>query len=285
MTGFKHILANLSDPQSSAAVLELAILLGRDHEAHVAALHIRPDLANAIPLVGEGMSSSMVEEMLNAAEERATERAKQIKAQFDDARHRHNISIPKGPGAAGFSAMWHEEVGQEEDVLANAARLTDLVVVGRPSPDDDSPSISAINAALLEGGRPVLLAPPTAPVVIGRNIAIFWNGSAEVSHAVAAALPLLRRADKVSILSARENDLASPDDLSAYLAWHGISASIRTVSSGGNVGERLLAEADSVGADLVVMGAYTHSRLRQLILGGVTHYMLYSAKLPIFLSH
>ncbi len=286
MTAYRTILACLSDADTAPATLGLAFLLGRDHQCHVEALHVRADAASAVPLVGEGMSGAMVEEMLAVAERQTAERAGRVRTQFDAACHQcaaSMVTVPTVPQT--FSALWREEVGREEEVVANAGRLTDLLVLAKPLPDRDTPSIMTLNAALMETGRPVLLAPPATPQTVGRNVAVFWNGSAEASRAVAAAMPILRRAEKVAVLSAREEDGVFPGELAGYLSWHEVQASVHTFVAGAHVGQTLLAEAAGLGADLVVMGAYTHSRLRQLILGGVTRHVLHAAPLPVLFCH
>lgn len=290
MTGYRTILACLSDADTAPATLGLALLVGRDHAAHVEALHVRIDPASAVPLVGEGMSGAMVEEMLSVAERQATERAQGIRTLFDQICSSQGIVRMEAPSAElQLSAHWREEVGREEEVLADVGRLTDLVVIARPKPESDVPSVMTLNAALMESGRPLLLAPPTQPTSVGRKVAVFWNGSIEASRAVAAALPFLAKAETVVILSAREEEATSPGELVKYLAWHGISASkhcFAVGSAGGTqVAQTLLDEAVTRGADLVVMGAYTHSRLRQLILGGVTRHVLHYANLPVLLCH
>jgi nucleotide-binding universal stress UspA family protein len=290
MTGYRTILACLSDADTAPATLGLALLVGREHAAHVEALHVRIDPADAVPLVGEGMSGAMVEEMLGIAERQAVERAQGIYALFDQICVRQGIPRAEAPFSdPQLSAHWREEVGQEEEVLALAGRLTDMLVVARPMPESDAPSVMTLNAALLESGRPLLLAPPNLPSSVGKNIAVFWNGSIESTRAVAAALPFLRQAETVVILSAREENDAQPSELGKYLAWHGISASEHAFSpagtGGSQVAQMLLDEAVTRGADLVVMGAYTHSRLRQLIMGGVTRHVLHSANLPVLLCH
>jgi nucleotide-binding universal stress UspA family protein len=290
MTGYRTILACLSDADSAPATLGLALLVGRSHAAHIEALHVRIDPASAVPLVGEGMSGAMVEEMLGVAERQAIERAQGIHTLFDKICDGQGIVQTEAPFSdPQLSAHWREEVGREEEILAEAGRLSDMLVIARPMPESDVPSIMVLNAALLESGRPLLLAPPIQPTSVGRTVAVFWNGSIEAARAVASALPFLRRAEKVIILSAREEAVATPGELVGYLAWHGISASQHAFSvgggGGGQVAQSLLDEAITRGADLVVMGAYTHSRLRQLIMGGVTRHILHYANLPVLLCH
>lgn len=282
---FKTILVCLSDVETAPAALDTAIRFARAHDAHVEALHVRIDPAAAIPLVGEGMSGAMVEEMLAAAERQAGEIATQVRGKFDQACLEHGVRVSAVPAPGGVTASWTEQTGREEEVLAEAARLTDLVVMPRPHPGHDIPALMSINAALMESGRPLLLVPPTPPADFGRNIAVFWNGSVEAARAVAAALPILVKAEKVTILSAREEKAAVPAQLASYLAWHGVQAETKSFSAGNHVPQSLLAEAVGVGADMAVMGAYTHSRLRQFILGGVTRHILETADLPVLLSH
>ena len=249
-------------------------------------MHVRIDAASALPLVGEGMSAAMVQEMLAAAERQALDRAARIRAEYDQACARlgvPTVTAPPAPDQA--TANWREEMGREEEIVANAGRLTDLLVMARPLPDRDTPSIMTLNAALMESGRPVLLAPPQQPSAVGRKIAVFWNGSAEASRAVLAAMPFLKRASGIIILSAREEEAAIPSELAGYLAWHGVQANVHSFVAGNQVGPTLLAEAKAAGADLIVMGAYTHSRLRQLILGGVTRQVLHEATMAVLLCH
>jgi nucleotide-binding universal stress UspA family protein len=177
--------------------------------------------------------------------------------------------------------------GREEEVVAQQARLADLAVVAHPEAGEDVSSSDALHAVLFESGRPVLIAPQSPPASIGRRICIAWNGTAESASAVYAALPWLRRAEAVRVLSADEYQRRGPEapELVAYLALHGVEAERATFRPiDREVGAGLLKAAAEFGADLVAMGAYSHSRLRQLILGGVTRHVLENAKLPIMMN-
>ena len=284
MTTIKTILACLGEPESASATLALALKTAEKLQAHLDVLHVRIDAASAVPLVGEGMSGAMIEEMLTLAENQAAERAKKVGAIFDEAIKAAGIRLTTEP-SPGASAHWREETGREEEVLATAGRLSDLLIMPRPVSDRDNSSLMSVNAALMESGRPMLLAPPAAPETLGRHVAILWNGSAEAARAVAAAMPFLTRAETVSVFSARESDAMVPEELASFLAWHGIKARVQTFPPAAQVGNGLLAEVQAAGADMVVMGAYTHSRLRQLILGGVTRHVLQTATIPVLLSH
>lgn len=294
----KTLLVPVPDGASAKASLDAAFQVARWFCSHVTALHVRSDPTMAVPLVGEGMSGSMVEEMMSLAERQAGERAEAARREFDGILARFGAVIAMAPPMAGapseISAEWIDLVGREEEQVAWRGRLADLVVVARPEAGSEMPSLMTLNAGLMESGRPLLLAPPVpaddrAPRPFGDCIAVAWNGSAEAGRAVGAALPLMRQASNVVILSIAEDERttsATAGDLAAYLAWHGINAECRLVHpEGDNVAAALLKEVDAQGADMLVMGAYTHSRLRQLILGGVTRHVLHHANIPCLLCH
>jgi nucleotide-binding universal stress UspA family protein len=287
MSDFKTILVPVSDGHSGASSLETALRLAALFDAHVVGLHVRNDPTSAVPLVGEGMSGAMVEEMMNVAERQAAERAASARAAFDAALAAHKIGLSNAP-VAGPSAQWEDVTGREEEAVAWRGRLSDLVVMCRPAEGAEIPSLLTLNAALMESGKPLLLAPPQPPAVIGRSVAVAWNGSTEAGRAVAFALPLMKNAETVTILSLAEDGRtvsAPAGELAAFQAWHGITAQCKIVHGGAHAGSVLLDQSRAVGADLLVMGAYTHSRLRQLILGGVTRHVLNHADIACLMCH
>jgi nucleotide-binding universal stress UspA family protein len=159
--------------------------------------------------------------------------------------------------------------------------------VPHPDAGEDVSSSDALHAVLFDSGRPVLISPQIAPATIGTRICMGWNGTAESASAVFAALPWLQRAEAVRILSADGYQRRGPaaPDLAAYLSLHDVRADIVMFQSVGNsVGAGLLAAARDFGCDLLAMGAYSHSRLRQLILGGVTRHVLERGNLPVMMN-
>lgn len=284
----KTILVPLDGSETSRNALDAAFIIGHDLSAHVEALHVATDPKDAVPLLGEGMSAAIIEEMIQLAEAESIERKGRAEALFEDARTRYGLEIKESPPSdAGGSTVLTHMVGREDEITALKGRLSDLIVASRPSMDSEATLAMTINAALFETGRPVLVVPPKTQEVIGRKIAVSWNGSAEAARAVAAAMPLLARADSVVILTA-ENDSTSanlPLQLETYFSWHGIKADIRNLPGGSQVGEVLLEDCRTIGTDLLVMGAYTHSRMRQLILGGVTKHIMSEADLPVLMAH
>ena len=285
----RTILVPVDGSETAKPVMEYGLAIGRDLDAHVDILHVRPDPNETIPLLGEGMSVSMIEDMIELANKEGVERTARGRHMFDNLVKKFSLPVKDAPEAARASAQWSEEVGRHDEVTARRGRLTDLIVVGRPTPSSDVSSTMTLNAALFDSGRPVLVVPPDCDAVFGVNIAISWNGSAESARAVGSAMPLISRAEKVTVLTAASDRtlVARAPELAAYLEWRGISPATRTFTPGNrqSIGAALLAECAEAGVDLLVMGAYTHSRMRQLILGGVTRHVLEEAAIPLFMAH
>ena len=187
---------------------------------------------------------------------------------------------------------WHKELNDPFVALCDHVKYADLAVVGQSEPDDDSGSpMDLPERFLLAGGRPVLIIPKSGHFsTMGHTILIAWNASREATRAVTDALPLLKRADKVQLLSVEpEHDDSISDSckqMANYLARHGVKLEIYR-SPGGeiDIGNDILSRAADLGADLVVMGGYGHSRLREWVLGGATRMILKTMTVPVFMSH
>ncbi len=286
----KTIVVPLSDAKTGEAPLKAALKVAHLFDAHLEALHVRTDPSRAMVDYGnEAMSSQVAEQMRQAIEERTKEHAAGVRKLFDDECASSGVAIVEvGPGTGGVCASWREEAGDENLWIERRGRLADVTVMGRLSKDGDVPTVGALETAILGTGRPILLAPPEEPDSIGKRVAIAWSGSAEAARATGLAMPFLKEADAVSVLSVTEesNWACSPEDLAAYLAWHGVDAKARSITANGaSTGALLLTEAVAEGADLLVMGAYTHSRLREMILGGVTKYVLNTTGPAVLMAH
>jgi nucleotide-binding universal stress UspA family protein len=230
----------------------------------------------------------MIERLVAEAEEDAAKRGLVAKEQFEaTSKAAGAVHADRPPGPKRLSAGLREVIGPSDVTIAREGRLADLVVVGRSENGATERQI-ALEAALMGTGRPLLLAPPLAEVSLGSRIAIAWNGRAESARAVTAGLPLLGAASALYVLTAEtgRTDAGEAERLVTYLAWHGLKAEARHVAPAGDaVGVALLAAAAGLGADLVVMGGYGHSRLREMVLGGVTRHVLDNADLPVLLAH
>jgi nucleotide-binding universal stress UspA family protein len=283
MTTIGTILAVASDSETGLVSLAAACTVGRAFASHVEALHVRTSV------FAQADTATMFAGVQRAAEAELEQKAAAAKAVFDEICRAQGIPVVIAPQTCSTpSAAWREADGREEDAVTFRGRLADLVVMARPQAGREPPHLASVHAALRETGRPLLLVPSVVAAPIGSTVVIAWNGSAEAARAVAAALPFIGRAAKVVILSAPEGRTQAPGggDLATYFAWRGLDVACHTVAAdGAAVGAALLHEAAEFGADLVVMGAYTHSRWRETILGGVTRHVLFHAEIPVLMCH
>ncbi|HEX7073935.1 MAG TPA: universal stress protein [Hyphomicrobiaceae bacterium] len=183
---------------------------------------------------------------------------------------------------------WRAVDPVDDAALASLARVYDLTVVGRPQAGTAGPRMTTLESVLFESGRPLLIAPPQAPRSLGDRIVISWNCSSESARTVAYAMPLLLKAREVTVLTVEGAVSPGPSgkELADCLAVHGIEARELTALPGGRKpGEAILEEAQRLGADLLLKGAYTQSRLRQMIFGGATSHILSNTELPVFMAH
>jgi nucleotide-binding universal stress UspA family protein len=280
------ILTPLFGDDADAAAAQAAFAVTRRFDAHVEALFARIDPLEAIPLVGEGVSPAVMDDLTRAAQVEMDKRASAAKAHFEAARAAAGVALAESlPSPGGSSARWSEVTGRREEVIPRRARVSDLVVFGaQPS---DSPELGgAIETTLLAAGRPLLLA-PAGVQTIGERVAIAWNDSAEAARALAFALPFVEAASVVHVLAAEtwRTQFEATQDLADYLEWRGIMCERRAIEAEDDVGAALLQAASAAGADLLVMGGYGRSRLRELVLGGVTRHVLTHAQLPVLLAH
>jgi nucleotide-binding universal stress UspA family protein len=193
----------------------------------------------------------------------------------------------------GISGEWRLIEGFTARAVATHGLYADLVVVGQPSPDGPETSGEAlVEAALFETGRPVLLTPYAGKFeTIGTRVLIGWNASPQAARAVHDAIPLLAKASAVTVLVINHSDDGTHGeepgaDIAQHLARHGLNVTVRRVASGGlAAGDVLLNEAAEANADLIVMGGYGHSRLREMVLGGATRTLLRQMTAPVLMSH
>src|SRR5690348_10492350 len=211
---------------------ELACRLARRFEAHVEGFHVRADLRQAALAFGDGFGSPVVGDLIERTAREVAETAARAKQQFDHAVSAHNLQLrteplalkPGGTADIEASAAWREETGFAGDLVPRRARLFDLVVLGRSERVVDRPYTDVLEDTLMHCGRPVLLAPAQPPRELGVTVAIAWNASAEAARAVAGALPFLRRAKAVRVLTAGDTDTSDGSALVQSLAWRGIAA-------------------------------------------------------------
>jgi nucleotide-binding universal stress UspA family protein len=285
---YRKILVPLCESPAGAAALRLGLTLAQRFQAHLSAVIVRIDAHSVAPLAGEGLSGAMIEDMMAATERESADRARALATLFGNAVQDAGITVDDAPAAPGTaSAGLETRTGRDEELLPALAQLADLTILPNPSGDADSTGADRLHAVLFDSGRPVLIAPPSRAAAIGQRCCIAWNGSTEGAAALAAMLPWLREATAVRVLHAADYQRrgAPAEALLPYLALHGIDAEIVAFQPlNRDLGAGLLAAAAAFNADLLGMGAYSHSRLRQLILGGVTRHVLGHAPIPVLMT-
>ncbi len=276
----KDILVYIDDSGQVDARLDVAVGLAQTHDAHLAAIYATPGPFTALYGDGGYVPADVIESQAAGARERAAA----AKTRFEER-----------TGRIGMEADWREAEGDAADVVSLNAKYADLTVVGQSNPDDPQnyPNPGLPAEVALGAGRPVLVVPYVGVThEVGTNVLVAWNGSREATRAVNDALPILERAAKVTVLAvnprsggANHGDIPSAD-IALHLARHGVPAEAsQTVSHDIEIGDIILSRISDLGADLVVMGAYGHSRLRELMMGGVTRDILRHMTIPVLMSH
>jgi nucleotide-binding universal stress UspA family protein len=284
--GLRDILVILDGSARDKSTLAVAVDLAQRHAAHLSALCpleiLYPD---DLAFTLNGYPDQFVRPVLaERLEQQAIQKAAIIEAGFREQLRRN-----------GLEGDWQAAMGPADVLVARRAGTTDLVVIGQADPERPLPKAAGnlVEDVLMTSGRPLLLVPYAGCFIqVGRNAMIGWNGSREASRAVHDALPLLQPAAKVTVLCVQH---VSPGaaltelptaEIAAHLARHGLAVTAaRTVADGISDADALLSYACDIGADLLVVGGYGHSRMRELILGGVTRALLQHMTLPVLISH
>jgi nucleotide-binding universal stress UspA family protein len=286
----KFIVIPCTGGVTDAPVFATALAVAWRFGSHLAFLHVRPDvrqqfaaLAAAEIGVVSGVGDTM-ERMERDADqhEHAAERLWRELCQHE------SITVRDGPPFEGVSTEWIPEVGGPADWVAEHGRTADLIVAGRAR-EGGGTARDVLEVALMNTGRPVLIAPPVAPASVGRIVTIAWKDTREAAGAVSAALPFIAQAERVLILTVDEDDEAddrSPERLQGALRWHNPNVLMnRLVREHGSAAEVLLQAATQAGSDLLVTGGYSHTRLRQAMFGGFTRHLLEHGELPVLMAH
>ncbi len=277
--------------ESEAAALETAFRLVAEYQAHIDVWTIAPDPFTML-LPYEAIGGDMVaipQEIIDGLKEKNAAAGRDARKKYLDASARfvvRDIDTPPVMGAA--SSTFHNATGNIGETLGVRGRLSDLIVMSRISRKEDSRAGEAIHGALFQSARPVLLVPPGVTAKEpSNNILIAWNGSAEAARAVAFALPYLK-GKNVRIITQQVKGGSEPpllpSDLAHYLKRHGIEATSGVCwNKDMTLPDCIIDAARYDKSDMIVMGAYSHSRVKEIILGGVTDYMLGNAEFPVFM--
>jgi nucleotide-binding universal stress UspA family protein len=276
----KTILIPTEDHDAMPAVLEAARLMARAFDSYMEGFAVRPSAATYLTV--DPVSSLAIS---GAYEGDAPQQAQAL---FESFMQSHAVPRAAGDEPAHYSYAWPRSEPGEDLFIGSYGRTFDLIVLGRPGRAPENPRMPPLESALFDSGRPVLILPARVPQTIGRNILVSWNCSTEQARTNAFAMPLLQRAEKVTVLTVEEGSIPGPSGQEAalHLRRNGIKADELTVKAGTRSrGEVILDYAASLGCDLLVKSAYTQSRLRQMIFGGATRHILTSANLPVFMAH
>jgi nucleotide-binding universal stress UspA family protein len=276
---YKTILVHLTDKRRAEALLEPAIHLATSHNAHLIGMHVYASLPAppiALPYATKILGSAVAFERVETEE---------ISAAFT----RMTANQP-------FAAEWRASKVPHVDlasVVMDHGRAADLIIAGQTDPDWDlSPLMDFPERLALESGRPVLVVPYVGRYPeIGRNVVIAWKPAREATRAAFDALPILARAEQVQILEVKERrddaaSLSQGPSIAASLARHGIKATVRSsIATDMGVGSEILSRLADADADLLVMGAYGHSRMREFVFGGATRHIARHMTVPTLFSH
>lgn len=275
----KDIMVLVDSSAHAAARLDVAIKLANDHDAHLTGLFVR-----MVPHVPQFVMSQLGPEVQDVQRKYAREAAAAAQKIFEDKVR-----------AGGVRAEWRAVEGDLVDAVCLHAKYTDLVVMGQRDTGEDAMDgeDGLVDHVVLEAGRPVLVVPYAGRFkTIGDKVVVAWNASREATRAVNDAMPLLQKAREVEVLAinprggrAGHGDVPGAD-ISLHLARHGVKANAEHIFSDDvDPGAMLLSRAADAGADLIVMGAYGRSRLRELVLGGATRHLLRHMTVPVLMAH
>jgi nucleotide-binding universal stress UspA family protein len=278
----KSILVPTEHNTAMQSALDTALLLARKFDSCIEGFPLRPAVADLVAMDPDS-GLTMV-----AVKENDAEMVRHAEDMFRAFMDSQGIAARAGEGAATLSWSWQSDAPSGHDFVGSYGRVFDMIVLARPGDEWQSPSMVTLESALFESGRPVLIAPPASPRSLGRNVLIAWNSSTEQARTMADAMPLLRLAERITIATVEGATVAGPtgEQMARSLRVNGMAAETVTLKPNKrNAGETLLAKAEELGCDLIVKGAYTQSRLRQMIFGGTTRHILANAKLPVLMAH
>ncbi len=284
----RTVLVPFHDDDGAEAALEAALRVAERFGGYLEGLLVMEQM-HLFARTMSGRPVAIQPELVSELSHEWRAEADKVRRRFVAAIGRHGLSVTAltAPGN-GPSAGWAEMEGTESEVVAEYGRLFDLIVIGRTSRDAVPNWEKTCEAALFETGRPVVITPHAVPVRFCDTAVIAWNRSTETARTVGLGMPLLARASQVVVLSVEGWEFPGPsgEELAAHLVRNGINASARTVQTDGRTnGRTILEEATALGADLLVKGAYTHTRFRQMIFGGATREIMEGAAIPVLMAH
>lgn len=274
---YKTILVHIDSTKRCSARIDTASRLAREYDAHLIALYVTPLFEPSGYVLAE-MGPALIETRKHA-----------LAAQMS----RSEAEFAERAAAAGVTNIeWRTAIDDPVDAMVLHSRYADLLVIGQADTSGGSIMDTGFPPQLvLASGRPVLILPSTGQFsTIGKRALVAWNASREATRAVTDAIPLLQSAQKVQVIAVNpkrnEHGSVPGADIGLYLARHGVRVEVKMDQGAEiDVGNELLSRAADFDADLIVMGGYGHSRLKEWVLGGVTRTILESMTAPVLMSH
>lgn len=277
---YKDLLVHVDDSKGCAARVEAAVELAIAHDAHLTGVSLLTD-----PAPSSFVQGYLPQDVVDMLQRQARERADAALVRFAELAKRNQISFDTRVDRVPYTAM--------AEALATHARYADVVILGQADPDDAEAPRYLPEEVTLSSGRPSLMIPYIGPAAtLGQRVTVAWDASREAARAVNDALPVLERAQAVSVVTVNpeEGPFGHGEqpgaDIALHLARHGIKVEVQRVESRDvDVANTILSHIADRSSDLLVMGAYGHSRLRELVLGGVTRTILHDMTVPVFMAH
>jgi len=287
----RSIMAIVDGGIESKNVLMTAIELGQRFDAVTMLLQVTPPSAQFIYPSLEASSSQAINDIISGMEKAVEDR----KVFFETLYNKEVIDagVPTVPvedisNTVKFAISKETIIGHDNREIAERGRLFDLIVIGMPNEDSGGVDSAALEAALLDTARPVLITCKYPRPIVGGHITIAWDGSREAAQSIRNALPLMAGATNIEVVHVVQEGMpeSDPDDICKYLRMHGIVAKARKIlSHEGNIGDALLNAARGNSHALLIMGAYGSSAVAEYIFGGATRAVMTKADIPLLVSH
>ena len=284
----KSILVPADGGDSLKDVLEAALVVARRFDAHIKVLHVSESAMQEVLL--ENMSEELKNSVREEESKLLSTKAEKISLEVAAfAKKRKLVVSNRQENDGKVSIEFQQAVGKIKDTLAHHARVTDTTAVIRPRKRTGiiSRNLSGgvTESLLLQSGRPLLMVPPNWKGKKAQHAVVAWNHSVGASRAVAMTLPWLQQMKKVTVVVPKES-LQNGEWVVEYLAWHGVTATIELLSRRtSSVGKRILKICDNVGADFLVMGGYSNTRIQSRVFGGVTDHVIHNSDIVCVLVH
>ncbi len=290
----KKLMVPFLETDMAERAFDAAVVIAKQYKAHLDVVHMRQRITPALPgNVYYPIATTYVEENIEVLKEAADLRASDLKKRFEKLCSEHSISIQEQvehTDDKGATASWTDTEKNLPYDLAARARVANMTVFARPSNHAPQYAVGLIEETIFQSGQSALIVGKTQAVsAFPKTVLIAWDGGREAARAVSASLPILQQAETVIVAAIGEMPWGAepPESAASFLRLHGVHAvNIHpALDKHEHAEEVLLGQAKSKEADLVVMGAYSHNRWREMILGGFTRFMLHHSDIPLLMAH